>query len=154
MMAFGRRSLIMGCASFIAFSFSLMHLNGSRTVLVVDDESVVRASISAALKRRGYSVVVAHGGVEGLHRFAENRDKIDLILADVVMPDLDGPSMVEVIRRENPNMKVIFITGYRDRLPDWALESCGLLLKPFNAAKLVAAVDQSLKSDSLATTQD
>src|SRR5437867_8222060 len=129
-----------------------MHLDSSGTVLLVDDESAVRASISAALKRRGYSVVIAHGGVEGLLRFAEHRDKIDIILADVAMPDLDGPSMIKVIRRENPQVKVIFITGFRNRLPDWALESCGLLLKPFNSTKLIAAVEQVLKSDSLTAT--
>jgi two-component system cell cycle sensor histidine kinase/response regulator CckA len=123
-----------------------MGSNGAPTVLLVDDEFVVRKSLAAALERSGYSVVVAHGGVEGLHRFAQNRDKIQLIIADIVMPDLDGLSMVKVIRRENPQIKVLFITGHKDKVPGWAEESCELLLKPFGANKLVAAVAECLNA--------
>src|SRR5207249_11125520 len=103
-----------------------------------------RKSDSTRVERQDYSGLIAHGGVEGLHSFARHRGEIDLILADVVMPDLDGPDMVKVIRREDPSIKVIFITGHRERLPNWAEETCGVLPKPFTASKLAAAVAQCL----------
>ena len=120
--------------------------NRLATILFVDDEAIVRRSVAAMLHRQGFSVLVAHGGVEGLQRFAKHRDEIDLILSDIVMPHLDGFEMVKVIRRERPDLKVIFISGRRDTLPDWALGNCGFLAKPFTASELNAAITQCLTS--------
>src|SRR4051794_30800242 len=106
----------------------------SPAILLVDDESVVRLVGSMSLERRGYRVLVAHGGLEGLRLFKEHKDSIHLVISDIMMPDLNGPDMVEAMRRECPHVSVLFISGHNQCLPDWVGETCGLLAKPFRPA--------------------
>jgi CheY-like chemotaxis protein len=116
----------------------------SATVLLVDDEALVREVAQKSLEFKGYNVIAAAGGVEGLERFREYRHSIDIILADIKMPGLSGPEMVERIRRENPKVNVLFISGNHDGLPEWARETCGILHKPFTPAELVSAIEDCL----------
>jgi CheY-like chemotaxis protein len=115
------------------------------TILLVDDESLVRGFLYQALTERGHSVMMAHGGNDGLRWFAEYKEKIDLVLADVYMPDLSGLTMVQQIRSERPEIKVLFVSGHPHVLPDWANEKTyGLLTKPFTASMLADRVDHCL----------
>jgi two-component system, cell cycle sensor histidine kinase and response regulator CckA len=116
------------------------------TILLVDDESFVRGVASTALLRRGYTVYVAHGGKDGLRCFREHRDEIDIVVSDINMPDMTGPQMVEIMRRERPHLAVLFISGGSNGLPDWAKGTCGVLAKPFMAPPFVAKVEECLGS--------
>jgi DNA-binding response OmpR family regulator len=66
------------------------HLNGNETVLVVDDNAVIKSFLNDALTMFGYSVIFAEGGLDGLNKFRENKDKIHVTLLDIVMPKLNG----------------------------------------------------------------
>jgi two-component system cell cycle sensor histidine kinase/response regulator CckA len=86
-----------------------------RTILVIDDEEGVRMFVSRVLRRAGYSVAVARSGADALHA-AEEIPDLDLIIADVVMPEMSGCELARRLRLRNPELKVLYITGYSDRL--------------------------------------
>jgi two-component system cell cycle sensor histidine kinase/response regulator CckA len=114
------------------------------TVLVVDDEILVCRIACAALERHGFCVAVANDAMEGLRRFADHRESLDIVVSDVSMPGMSGPEMVLKMRRERPHLNVLFISGRDDLLPDWIEETCGLLMKPFFPHQFVAAVQDCL----------
>lgn len=114
---------------------------GTGTILLVEDEDMVRAVAERALVRAGYTVVTASNGEDGLEKFAEMAG-VDLIISDVMMPTMDGPTMVADIRRGHPDVPVLFMSGYAE---EQLRESIGLanvafLPKPFSVAQLVDAV--------------
>lgn len=115
------------------------------TILLVDDELNVRNLMSAVLARRGHSILAADGGADGLRWFAEHRTAIDLILADVSMPDMSGPDMVRLMRLQRPQLKVLYVSGHARLLSQSAHDdSYGLLAKPFTASTLVTRVESCL----------
>jgi two-component system, cell cycle sensor histidine kinase and response regulator CckA len=87
---------------------------GTETVLLVEDEEAVRRLIRAILDRLGYTVVEARDGQEALECWQEHGRRIDIVLTDVVMPRLDGPSLAAAIRRSQPDIPVIYLSGYTD----------------------------------------
>ena len=121
-------------------------LTGTGHVLLVEDEVEVRQFAVRALKRQGYRVLEAADGVEALDLMAENKGKIDIVVSDVVMPEMDGPSLFKELRKRNPSIKVIFVSGY----PNEAFrESMGsddftFLPKPFSLPQLAAKVKEEL----------
>ncbi|MDR3407843.1 MAG: ATP-binding protein, partial [Methylovirgula sp.] len=117
-------------------------LTGHGTILLVEDEEAVRAFGARALSARGYTVLEAANGVEALE-VAEKNPKIDLIVSDVVMPEMDGPTMFGEMRKRGVNAKVIFVSGYAEdafqkNLPEG--EDFGFLPKPFTLKQLIEAV--------------
>src|SRR3546814_17241271 len=80
-------------------------------MLLVEEEATVRAVAERALVRKGYRVVTAANGVEALERLAEE-DHIDLLISDVVMPEMDGPTLVAKTREERPDLPIVFMSGY------------------------------------------
>ncbi|MEM9405379.1 MAG: ATP-binding protein [Acidobacteriota bacterium] len=123
----------------------------SATVLVVEDEEEVRRLICRTLRSRGYEVLEANDGVDGLE-IARRRDfDIDLVLADVVMPRLGGPGMVRAFE-EHCDAPVIFMSGYAHerRALDPRSSSSPLLEKPFESSELLAAVRRALGGERLA----
>ena len=123
-------------------------LTGSGRVLLVEDEDSVRAFAIRALKRQGYEVIEATSGVEGLEKFEEAGGQIDLVVSDVVMPEMDGPSMLKELRKQRPDIKVIFMSGYPDdafkRNLD-ANEQFAFLAKPFTLPQLATKVKEELE---------
>ena len=122
-------------------------LTGRGTVLLVEDEEAVRAFAARALASRGYTVIQAASGTEALARIDGNIDGIDLVVSDVVMPEMDGPTLLKELRRRRPELKVIFVSGYAEEafkknLPDG--ESFVFLPKPFSLKELVAAVKETM----------
>jgi two-component system, cell cycle sensor histidine kinase and response regulator CckA len=122
-------------------------LTGHGTILLVEDEEAVRAFGARALSARGYSVLEAASGFEALEVAAKNEGKIDLIVSDVVMPEMDGPTMFGELRKRGVTAKVIFVSGYAEEafaknLPDG--EEFGFLPKPFTLKQLVEAVKGAL----------
>ena len=82
------------------------------TILVVDDEASVLSFLNNALTIKGYRVILAGDGKAGLEEFERQRDAIDLIIADIAMPEMDGGEMAARIRAIRTDVKLMFITGY------------------------------------------
>jgi len=122
-------------------------LTGSGRVLLVEDEDVVRSFAVRALKRQGYEVFEASTGVEALEVMAEHNDKIDIVVSDVVMPEMDGPTLLKELRRKNPDLKIIFVSGYPHEAFETSLdknEQFAFLPKPFSLPQLAAKVKEQL----------
>jgi two-component system cell cycle sensor histidine kinase/response regulator CckA len=118
---------------------------GTGTILLVEDEDMVRAVAERALVRAGFTVTCAANGEEGLERFAE-LDKVDLIVSDVVMPTMDGPAMVRALRADAPDVPVLFMSGYAEEQlrKSIDIDDVGFLPKPFSVAQLVDTVNAVL----------
>jgi two-component system cell cycle sensor histidine kinase/response regulator CckA len=123
-------------------------LTGRGTVLLVEDEDAVRSFAARALGTRGYEVLQATTGAEALEVFAGHQGEVDLVVSDVVMPEMDGPTLCEQLRRERPDLKVIFISGYAEDAFRQHLaenEDFMFLQKPFDLKELAAAVKAALE---------
>jgi two-component system cell cycle sensor histidine kinase/response regulator CckA len=121
-------------------------LTGQGTVLLVEDEDGLRALNARGLASRGYTVLQAANGVEALEVFAE-AEQVDLVVSDVVMPEMDGPTLLGELRKLNPDLKVIFVSGYAEEafqksLPEGVKFS--FLAKPFTLKQLVATVKETM----------
>jgi len=122
-------------------------LTGSGRVLLVEDEDVVRSFAVRALKRQGYEVFEASTGVEALEVMAEHEDKIDIVVSDVVMPEMDGPTLLKELRKKNPDLKIIFVSGYPHEAFETSLDKnqqFAFLPKPFSLPQLAAKVKEEL----------
>ncbi len=123
-------------------------LTGRGTVLLVEDEDAVRSFAARALGQRGYRVLEATTGTEALELFMSHNGDVDLVVSDVVMPEMDGPTLMKHLRSERPDVKIIFISGYaedafRRNLSD--KEDFMFLQKPFDLKELAAAVKAALQ---------
>lgn len=121
----------------------------SETILVVDDERAIRATICRSLRHRGYNVLEAENGEDAL-RVAERHDApIHLVVTDVVMPQMNGPELVQTIRGWYPGMRVLFISGYTKQIvPAEVLDGgkgAGFLAKPFTVDQLLTEVRRMLE---------
>jgi two-component system cell cycle sensor histidine kinase/response regulator CckA len=119
---------------------------GQGIILLVEDEDAVRAFGARALSSRGYTVLEAASGVEALEVVERENGKIDLIVSDVVMPEMDGPTMFAELRKRGIKAKVIFVSGYAEEafaknLPEGDF---GFLPKPFTLKQLIETVKASL----------
>jgi two-component system cell cycle sensor histidine kinase/response regulator CckA len=122
-------------------------LTGQGTILLVEDEEGLRALNGRGLRSRGYNVVEAANGVEALEVMDEQDGAIDLVVSDVVMPEMDGPTMLAEMRKQAPDLKIIFVSGYAEdafekSLPD--NEQFAFLPKPFTLSQLVEAVKETM----------
>lgn len=117
------------------------------TVLLVEDEDSVRVIVSAVLRRQGYQVIEASGGASACEIFARRSD-IDLLLTDVVMPDMHGPALAQRLIGARPELRVLFISGYADMLtpPGGDNPNVAFLSKPFQASVLVSKVAELLRT--------
>ena len=125
-------------------------LTGNATILLVEDEDAVRAFGSRALASRGYEVHEAASGVEALEVMDEYGKEIDLIVSDVVMPEMDGPTLLVEIRKSYPDLKFIFVSGYAEEafaknLPEEEKGKFGFLPKPFSLKQLATTVKEMLE---------
>ncbi len=122
-------------------------LTGTGTVLLVEDEEAVRRFAGLALKRQGYQVLEAGTGVEALEVMERNEGRINLVVSDIVMPEMDGPTMLKELRKRNPTLKIIFISGYaEDALKSLDEgEEFAFLPKPFQLKDLVQKVKETLE---------
>jgi len=87
---------------------------GNETILLVEDETAVRSLTARLLKQQGYRVVSACEGNEALSKAGRMKGDIDLLLTDVVMPNMNGGELAEKLRRERSEVKVLFFSGYTD----------------------------------------
>ncbi len=126
-------------------------LTGNGTLLLVEDEDAVRAFANRALVSRGYTVHEASSGAEALEVFNEHGGAFDLVISDVVMPEMDGPTLFRELRKSHPDLRFIFMSGYAEEafarnLPDNERQKFGFLPKPFSLKQLATAVKDSLDS--------
>src|SRR5690606_18602678 len=89
-------------------------LTGHERILLVEDEDNVRAFSARALKATGYEVFEAESGEDALEVLEELDYGIDLMISDVVMPEMDGPTLLVKVRERVPDLKVIFVSGYAE----------------------------------------
>ncbi len=121
-------------------------LTGQGIILLVEDEEGLRGLNARGLSSRGYTVLQAGNGVEALE-VLEKEGKVDLVVSDVVMPEMDGPTLLKELRARDPKVKIIFVSGYAEEafsknLPD--KEQYEFLAKPFTLKQLVAKVKETL----------
>jgi two-component system, cell cycle sensor histidine kinase and response regulator CckA len=118
--------------------------SGTETILLVEDEDVVRAFMCESLRTLGYRVIEARGGPEALLYCQRHPEVIDLLLTDVVMPKMSGPQLAEKLAGTFPGMRVLYMSGYTD---NQALrESSSLLQKPFTTEQLGARIRDVLEA--------
>jgi two-component system cell cycle sensor histidine kinase/response regulator CckA len=120
-------------------------MTGHGTILLVEDEDAVRAVNARALTARGYTVLQASSGIEALEIIDAYAEPISLVVSDVVMPEMDGPTLLRELRRRHADLKVVFVSGYaedafRKHLPEG--EDFNFLPKPFSLKQLVETVKQ------------
>ncbi|TFI60185.1 response regulator [Sphingomonas parva] len=118
---------------------------GSGTILLVEDEATVRAVAERALTRHGYTVLLAENG-EAAIEILERERKIDLMISDVVMPTMDGPTTAREARKMLPDLPILFISGYAEEQLRQSidLERVSFLAKPFSVQKLAEAARDAL----------
>ena len=118
---------------------------GSGTVLLVEDEPTVRAVAERALTRHGYRVITADNGEEALEVLARG-EEIDLLLSDVVMPGMDGPTVVREARKSRPELKILFMSGYAEEQLRNSIDvdNVNFLPKPFSVQELAEAAKRTL----------
>ena len=126
---------------------TLRDLTGLGTVMLVEDDDPVRLFGARALRNKGYKVIEAKSGQAALDLIRDAAEKVDLLITDVVMPQMDGPELVRKVREIQPGMKVIFISGYTEDAFRQRLDSGGVidfLPKPFSLKQLAAKVREVL----------
>lgn len=114
-----------------------------KTILVVDDEPEILNFVATALRRSGFAVLRAQSGEAALEQFDRSEVPIDLLLTDVVMPGMSGPMLVDRLLSLQPNLPVLFMSGYDDRqvVQRYVLkEGFALLPKPFDITALHAKI--------------
>ena len=121
----------------------------SAVVLLVEDEEAVRRGGKRMLETRGYTVHEAGSGIEALEIMEELGGQVDIVVSDVVMPEMDGPTLLGELRKKHPDLKFIFVSGYAEdafarNLP--ADAKFGFLPKPFSLKQLAVAVREMLDS--------
>ncbi len=122
---------------------------GSGRILIVEDEDMVRAVAERALVRQGYVVETASDGEQALEMFATGK-RYDLVVSDVVMPHLDGPSMARQLREIYGDIRLLFISGYaEEQLRETiSLDNVAFLAKPFSVQQIAEAVHNALAQDN------
>jgi Response regulator containing CheY-like receiver, AAA-type ATPase, and DNA-binding domains len=116
---------------------------------LVEDEDAVRLFSARALRNKGYKVLEARGAEPAIELIKAQAESIDVLITDVVMPEMDGPALVDWVRARDPGMRVICISGYaeetfRKRLD--ALADIHFLPKPFSLEQLAAKVKEVMRA--------
>ncbi len=127
----------------------LSSLRGRETILVVEDELMLRVVISASLRKYGYEVLEATHGLEALQLYENHKGQIDLLLTDVVMPKMSGGELARRLVKMLPKLKVVFMSGYAENCvirPGKLSPETHFLQKPFEPVKLAQKVREILNN--------
>jgi PAS domain S-box-containing protein len=117
-------------------------------VLLVDDEESIRRVARQTLERHGYRMIEASDGTQGLAQYTQHQSEVRLVITDVVMPFMDGPAFIRALRKLNPQIRIIAMSGHQSKasaghLPPKSVQ--GILAKPFDAAELLQSLKQALR---------
>lgn len=135
----------------VAMTIAAAPRGGNETILLAEDDEMVRGIAQRILSTAGYRVLVAADGKEALELFEQHRDAIDLVLLDVVMPRMSGREAFEIMRRQRPDLKVLFASGYSESAihKNFVLDgTLRLLQKPYTRGPLLQAVRAVLEGKS------
>jgi DNA-binding NtrC family response regulator len=115
-----------------------------KTILIVDDEESIRESISQILIIKGYSVLSAENGLEAFELV--KKEPIDFIISDIRMPKCDGATLLELVKKHNPHIPMILITGYSDISVEDLLKkgANSVIVKPFRIQNLLRTIEEAL----------
>ena len=120
-------------------TFPPQKTNKGETLLLVDDEHAILDACSSMLKRLGYDVIVARGGKEAVDMYRQHQAQIDLVILDIIMPDLSGGEVFDRLLDINPRVKVLLSSGYsiEDQAAEIMRRGCdGFIQKPFQMEQL------------------
>ena len=123
-------------------------LTGQGVILLVEDEEGLRGLNARGLRSRGYTVLEAGNGVEAIEALEKHGAPVDLVVSDVVMPEMDGPTLLKELRKTNPELKIVFVSGYAEDAFEKNLPPGGqfaFLPKPFTLKQLVEAVKETMR---------
>ena len=119
----------------------------AETILVVDDDDPVRVMLARLLRTQGYAVLEARDGLEALKILKAHHARIELLLTDVVLPGMGGRELAEHVRRERPNIKVLYTSGYTDDVilqHQLLSHDVSVLQKPYTRSSLAQKVREVL----------
>ncbi|MGD1072035.1 MAG: response regulator [Bryobacteraceae bacterium] len=124
---------------------------GSEVILLVEDEDAIRVLVRKILETKGYAVCEARNGREGLALCGAHEGPIDLLLSDVVMPELGGRELADGALRMRPGMRIMFMSGYNEDsvLQERVRNGIAFLQKPFTPSALALKVREALDSGSI-----
>ncbi|VAX32498.1 hypothetical protein MNBD_NITROSPIRAE02-218, partial [hydrothermal vent metagenome] len=113
-------------------------VSGIETILVIDDEIPILQLIKESLSHNGFNVIIYDNPLLGLEFFKANKNKIDLVVTDIVMPSMDGAQLIEQLRKLKPDVKIIATTGFSEDVGNIWID--GFLKKPFQSSKLLSMI--------------
>ena len=122
---------------------------GKETVLIIDDDVMVADVGEQMLSNSGYGVVRADSGKQAIEVYKENRDRIDMVILDMIMPEMSGGETYDRLKRINPKVKVLLSSGYsiEGQASKILKQGCnGFIQKPFNMSELLEKIRQILAS--------
>jgi CheY-like chemotaxis protein len=125
-------------------------IGGTETILVAEDEQMLRDLAREVLRRYGYEVIEAANGKAALSASEQHNGAIDLLLTDIVMPEMNGRDLAAEILRERPHVRILFMSGYSEYADDdrgFPGEKTDFVQKPFTPEILIRKVRQLLDSD-------
>ncbi|GAB4171113.1 MAG: hypothetical protein Kow00108_05480 [Calditrichia bacterium] len=132
-------------------NFIIENLKGKESILVVEDNQMVRDLVTGTLKDYGYKLYTASNGPEAIRFVEENGIHIDLLLTDVIMPDMNGKQLADQIRKLKPDVKVLFMSGYEDNVlsdQGFLKKDIHFISKPFQINELLKYIRYILESDA------
>jgi len=121
-----------------------------KTILLVDDHAAARKSMQRFLLDAGYRILAAHSGRDALKVFTEHSAEVDLLIADIMMPGMNGQELAETLLRQKPGLKVLLVSGYEhapvELAGGFAAGAVEVVRKPFSGKALIKRVSEVLQS--------
>jgi two-component system, cell cycle sensor histidine kinase and response regulator CckA len=121
------------------------------TILLIEDEELVRISTCQVLRRYGYQTLEAANGIEGVKLFEQHRDQIDLVLLDWILPYQSGAETLEFLLNADPTAKIVIFSGHQEGIDCTA--ATAILTKPINPSELLSRLNEILLNESLCLTE-
>jgi len=116
-------------------------------ILVIDDEEIIRNVARDILHELGYDTILASSGKEGVKIYADKKDFIDLVILDMIMPEMEGKETFKKLKEINPDVKILISSGYnQDSLPEQVMDSgeAGFIQKPYNINEIAEIIKEVL----------
>src|ERR1051325_7322454 len=121
-----------------------------KTLLIVDDEERLVELLRRMVLRQGYEALVANSAEEGLQVYEQNRDRIDLVITDLVMPGMDGKALAQELLRRDPTIRILISTGFSAESDIASLLEGGVrgvVMKPYQGEQLFSKIREALHGD-------